>query len=171
LPAMALLRRPDDHRRELRARWPNSRSAVASGRGQDRNAMTSVTASPRPRLPRSLAFGVTLLSPRCLPTCCIVDQAKIAQPTTAAATSSLPRSWLPPTTPANASPTQAAAPSNPHRRQPSTRRLAGSSLGGFRTPALGAHANCHDGPASETLHRRGRLFALPRRSAVGHEER
>ena len=67
MPAMALLRRPDDHRRELRARWPNSRSAVASGRGQDRNAMTSVTASPRPRLPRSLAFGVTLLSPRCLP--------------------------------------------------------------------------------------------------------
>ena len=37
---MALLRRPDDHRRELRARWPNSRSAVASGRGQNRNAMT-----------------------------------------------------------------------------------------------------------------------------------
>ena len=29
--------------------------------------MTSVTASPRPRLPRSLALGVALLSPRCLP--------------------------------------------------------------------------------------------------------
>jgi hypothetical protein len=29
--------------------------------------MTSVTASPRRRLPRSLAFGVALLSPRCLP--------------------------------------------------------------------------------------------------------
>ena len=29
--------------------------------------MTFVTTSPRPRLPRSLAFGVALLSPRCLP--------------------------------------------------------------------------------------------------------
>jgi len=29
--------------------------------------MTSVTASPRRRLPRSLAFGVALLSPRCPP--------------------------------------------------------------------------------------------------------
>jgi hypothetical protein len=29
--------------------------------------MTFVTASPHPRLPRSLAFGVALLSPRCLP--------------------------------------------------------------------------------------------------------
>jgi hypothetical protein len=48
-------------------RRPTSRSAVASGRGQDRNAMTFVTASPRPRLPRSPNFGVALLSPRCLP--------------------------------------------------------------------------------------------------------
>src|SRR6516162_11691178 len=87
----------------------------------------------------------------CQGTCCIVDQAKIAQPTAAAAANSLPRSSLPSTTPANASATQAAAPSNPHRRQPSTRRPAGSFLGGFRTPALGAHANSHDGPASETL--------------------
>ena len=106
---------------------------LVRGRGE---AMTSVTASPRPRLPRSLAFGVVLLSPRCLPgTCCIVDQAKIAQPTAPAATNSLPRSPLPPTTPANASPSQAAGPSNPHRRQPSTRRPAGCFLGGFRTPA------------------------------------
>ena len=29
--------------------------------------MTFVTASPRPRPPRSRAFGVALLSPRCLP--------------------------------------------------------------------------------------------------------
>ena len=29
--------------------------------------MTFVTGSPRPRLPRSLTFGVALLSPRCLP--------------------------------------------------------------------------------------------------------
>jgi hypothetical protein len=29
--------------------------------------MTSATASPRPCLPRSFAFGVALLSPRCLP--------------------------------------------------------------------------------------------------------
>jgi len=158
---MPLLRRSHDHCRELRARRPTSRSAVASGRGQDRNAMTSVTASPRRRLP-----GASLSA---LPCCrlgarqdtrCIVDQAKIAQPTAAAATnslprSSLPRSSLPPTTPANASPTQATAPSNPHRRQPSTRRPAGSFLGGFRTPNLAAHANRHDRPASETLHQTG----------------
>ena len=43
-----------------------------------------------------------------------------------------------PTTPASASLTQAAAPSNPHRRQPPTRPPAGSFLGGFRTPALSA---------------------------------
>ena len=29
--------------------------------------MTFVTASPRPHLPPSLAFGVALLSPRCVP--------------------------------------------------------------------------------------------------------
>ena len=52
------------------------------------------------------------------------------------------------------SPTIACAIETPHSgRQPSTRRPAGSFLGGFRTPALGAHANSHDGPASETLHR------------------
>ena len=43
-----------------------------------------------------------------------------------------------PTTPARASPTQATAPSNPHRRQPPTRPPAGSFLRGFRTPALSA---------------------------------
>src|SRR6516162_5527344 len=51
---------------------------------------------------------------------------------------------LPPTTPVNASPAQAAASSNPHSRQPPTRRPAGSFLGGFRTPALRARANSYD---------------------------
>ena len=95
-----------------------------------------------------------------------VDQAKIAQPTAAAATNSLPRSSLPPTTPANASPTQAAAPSNPHRRQPSTRRPAGSFLGGFRTPNLAAHANRHDRPASETLHQNCHSAGTCRRAGL-----
>ena len=63
----------------------------------------------------------------------------------------------PPTTPASASPTQAAAPSNPHRRQQPARRPAGSFLGGFRTPALRARADSHDGPASETLHQSRRV--------------
>jgi hypothetical protein len=44
----------------------------------------------------------------------------------------------PPPTPASAAPTQAAAPSNPHRRQTAHPALAGSFLGGFRTPALSA---------------------------------
>ena len=48
---------------------------------------------------------------------------------------------LPPTTPVGPSPAQAAAPSNPHSRQPPTWRPAGSFLGGFRTPALRARAN------------------------------
>src|SRR6516164_8846893 len=59
---------------------------------------------------------------------------------------------LPPTTPVNASPAQAAASSNPHSHQPPTRRPAGSFLGGFRTPALRERANSTTGPASETLH-------------------
>ena len=42
----------------------------------------------------------------------------------------------PSTPPANAPPTQAAALSNPHRRQTPTQRPAASFLGGFRTPAL-----------------------------------
>src|SRR5205807_707336 len=44
----------------------------------------------------------------------------------------------PPTTPASASPTQADAPANPHRRQTAQSAPAGSFLGGFRKPALSA---------------------------------
>jgi hypothetical protein len=56
-----------------------------------------------------------------------------------------------PTAPVSASPTQAAAPSNPHRRQPSTRSPAGSFLGAFGCrPSV--RADGHHGPASETLH-------------------
>ena len=44
-PAMPLLRRPHDHRRDLRARRRTPRPAIARGRGQDRNVMTPVTAS------------------------------------------------------------------------------------------------------------------------------
>src|SRR5712691_1082864 len=61
---------------------------------------------------------------------------------------------LPPTTAVSASPTQAAAPPNPHSGQPPTRRPAGSFLGGFRTPALRPPTDSYDGSASETLHHR-----------------
>jgi hypothetical protein len=44
-PAMPLLRRPHDRRRELRTRRCTSRPALAASRGQDRNAMTPITAS------------------------------------------------------------------------------------------------------------------------------
>ena len=48
-----------------------------------------------------------------------------------------------------------------------TRRPAGSFLGGCWTPALRARGNCHDGPASETLHRLSRPRPPPRTAAVG----
>jgi hypothetical protein len=44
-PAMPLLRRPRDHRRELRTRRRTSRPALAASRGRDRNVMTPITAS------------------------------------------------------------------------------------------------------------------------------
>jgi Putative transposase len=43
--AMPLLRRPHDHRRNLRARWRTPRPASARYRGRDRNIMTTLTAS------------------------------------------------------------------------------------------------------------------------------
>jgi hypothetical protein len=57
-----------------------------------------------------------------------------------------------PVAPAKALPAEIVVPSNPPRRQPPTRRPAGSFLGGFRTPAFRACTNSCDGPASETLH-------------------
>jgi hypothetical protein len=99
--------------------------AVAPGHSQDRNAMTPVTAS------------LHLALPRCCPglskaTCYIVDHAKIAQPTAAAATNSLPRSsvrrrlrqptHLRPKPPPSQIPIDG-------RRPP--QRPAGSFLGGF----------------------------------------
>src|SRR5205823_7289295 len=56
----------------------------------------------------------------------------------------------PATTPPSPPLAEAAARSNPHRRQTARQRPAGSFLGGFRTPAL------HHGPASETLHESSR---------------
>jgi len=44
-PAMPLLRRPHDHRRELRTRRRTSRPARAASRRRDRNAMTPITAA------------------------------------------------------------------------------------------------------------------------------
>ena len=44
-PTMPLLRRPDDHRRELRTQRRTSRPALAASRGQNRDAMTPITAS------------------------------------------------------------------------------------------------------------------------------
>ena len=153
---MPLLRRSHHHCRELRARRPTSRSAVASGRGQDRNAMTSVTASPRRRLPRSLAFGVALLSPRCPPRHPLHRRSGQNRPTDGGGSDKLAAAIVAPADYARqriSNPSR--RPSNPHRRQPSTRRPAGSFLGGFRTPNLAAHANRHDRPASETLHQTG----------------
>jgi hypothetical protein len=43
--AMSLLRRPHDHRRDLRARRRTPRPAIARCRGRDRNVMTTITAS------------------------------------------------------------------------------------------------------------------------------
>ena len=45
LLARPLLRRPHDHRRELRARRRTARPAIAPSRAQDRDGMTPVTAS------------------------------------------------------------------------------------------------------------------------------
>src|SRR6516162_2533442 len=59
-----------------------------------------------------------------------------------------------PVAPAAALPAETVSPSNPHRRQPPTRRPAGSFLGAFgRRPS--ARATSNDGPASETLHQSG----------------
>ena len=93
----------------------------------------------------------------------IPGQAKIAHSTTAPAAKSLLRSSL------HRRPRQSAhLPPNPPLCQipiignRPTRRPAGSFLGGFRTPALRAHANSHHGPASETLHRSGPPSTAPR---------
>ena len=86
---MPLLRRPHDHRRELRTRRRASRPALAASRGRDRNAMTPITASSQllptgePRLPH--CTGVAPSPPKA--TSYTFDQAKIAPSTTATTTS------------------------------------------------------------------------------------
>jgi hypothetical protein len=71
----------------------------------------------------------------------------------------------PPVTRASASPTQATAPSNPHRRQTAHPAPRGSFLRGIRTPA--SRARGHEGLASETLHRSGRPSPRWRPSLLG----
>jgi hypothetical protein len=51
----------------------------------------------------------------------------------------------PPVAPAKAFPTETASPSNPHRRQPPTRRPRVPSWGAFGRPALRARAHSHEG--------------------------
>jgi len=63
-PAMPLLRRPHDHRRELRTWRCTSRPALAASRGQDRYAMTPITASSQLLPTGNLAAGIAPLSPR-----------------------------------------------------------------------------------------------------------
>ena len=137
-PAMPLLRRPHDHCRDLCARRRTARPALARCRGQDRDAMTPVTASSH-----HPPAGTSLPAPhRCRPGACKrrmrrrrsgqnhpVDRRRGDKLATAIVDP-------PPTTPASASPAKAAAPSNPHRRPTAHRLPAGSFLGGFRTPAL-----------------------------------
>ena len=119
-PATPLLRRPHDHRRALRTWRRTSRPALATSRGRDRNAMTPITAPSKllpagePRLRHSplsrRRLGSHLLHLRSgqnHP----VDRRCNDDPGTAIVDPT-------PTTPASASPTQAAAPSNPRRRQP-----------------------------------------------------
>jgi len=116
-PAMPLLRWPHDYRRDLRARRCTPRPAVARYRGQDRDAMTPVTASshhPPPGKPR-LRHRSTI--DRGLPR--RVRRPRSCQntpPTAGAATKSRPLIVGPsPITTASAAPTQDAAPANPHR--------------------------------------------------------
>src|SRR5205807_129268 len=59
-----------------------------------------------------------------------------------------------PNTPATASPTQTADPSNPHRQQPPMRPPRVPSWGAFRRRPQCARIG-HHWPASETLHRTG----------------
>jgi hypothetical protein len=56
-PALPLLRRPHDHRRELRARRGTASSAVATSRGRDRDTMMTRTASLRRPLAGGCRFG------------------------------------------------------------------------------------------------------------------
>ena len=61
-PAMPLLRRPHDHRRELWARRRTPRPAIARSRGQGHDAMTPITASlhlppANPRFRRRIAVA------------------------------------------------------------------------------------------------------------------
>ena len=44
-PAMSLLRRPHDHRRNLRVRWHAPRPTIVQRRRQNRDAMTTLTAA------------------------------------------------------------------------------------------------------------------------------
>jgi hypothetical protein len=116
-PAMPLLWRPHDHRRELRTRRRISRPAFAANRGRDRNAMTPITGSSQLLATGNLASGIAPLSPRRLRSHLLhlpsgqnrsVHNRRDDDPGTSIVDPT-------PTTPASASPTQTAAPTNPHR--------------------------------------------------------
>jgi len=116
---MPLLRRPHDHRRELRARRRTPRPAIARSRDQSHDAMTPITASlhlpptGEPRFRRRIAVAPPPPTARPMPSIrlnCPVDCRGGAKLATAIVDP-------PPITPASASTRQAAAQSNPHRRQ------------------------------------------------------
>jgi len=90
------------------------------------------------RLLRRLASGVASLPPRSLQNHLLHRRSRQNRAAGRSRGDKLATAIVgpPSTPPANAPPTQAAALSNPHRRQTPTQRPAGSFLGGFRTPAL-----------------------------------
>jgi hypothetical protein len=137
-PAMPLLRRPHDHRRELRARRRTPRPAIARSRGQRHDAMTPITPSSTSRLPANPASAVASLLPRrlqrhapCRRSC------NIAPSTAAAAPNSRLGSSIRRRRPRPAHPLPKPPPRQiPIDREAVRRVPAGSFLGGFRTPAL-----------------------------------
>jgi len=151
---MPLLRRADDHRRNLRAQPCAARPAGWSPR-QDRDTMTTVVTSSH----RSPAGGRR--SPVPQPRCRIASKNTPSRAAhLARSPSRKPRAFAPtaavgqPRSPSqtNASLAEAVRPSNRHRRQPPRCPPRVPSLEAFgRRPSVPA-VRLRMGPASETLH-------------------
>ena len=170
---MPLLRRPDDHRRELRARRPTSRSAVASGRGQNRNAMTLChdvryrltppSSAPEPHFRRCFAVASV---PAKAPAASSTRPKSPNQPQRQRQTRyrdrrsrrRRPRTHLQPKPP----PRQIPIDGN---RPPGGPRVPSWGAFGRRPPER--HANSHDRPASETLHLKRISWQCQQQTASG----
>ena len=100
--------------------------------------MTPVIASSQLPPAGESCFGIASLSPRWPQRHALCHQSPQIRPLDRRRRAHLAATILDPLsiTPASASPAQAAASSNSHRRQPPNRPPAGSFLGGFRTSAL-----------------------------------